>query len=69
MARHSDLPVRMVDRCWGLAKALAEAMALSDAARREMGEHGRKLVEEKYTWDAVARKMINGYEEVLNARA
>ena len=26
-----------------------------------MGERGRKLVEEKYTWDAVVRKMMEGY--------
>lgn len=48
-----------------LAEALAAAMELSNAERREMGSRGRKLVEEKYTWDAVVKIMINGYERVL----
>lgn len=49
-----------------LAKTLIEAMALTDAERHEMGERGRALVEEKYTWDAVVKVMMAGYEEVLN---
>ncbi len=48
-----------------LAKALEAAMSLSDAERREMGERARKLVEEKYTWDAVVKAMVKGYEEAL----
>jgi len=45
-----------------LVKALEAAMALSDVERREMGERGRKLVEKKYTWDAVVKAMVKGYE-------
>ena len=52
-----------------LADALKAAMALDDAQRREMGARGRALVEEKYTWDAVVKAMVKGYEEVLNGRA
>jgi len=52
-----------------LAVALKEAMSLKDAQLREMGARGRALVEEKYTWDAVVRAMMKGYEEVLNGRA
>ena len=48
-----------------LAAAIRELMALSDAERREMGERGRRLVEEKYTWDAVVKKMVEGYEGVI----
>jgi glycosyltransferase involved in cell wall biosynthesis len=51
-----------------LVKALREALSLDNATRREMGKRGRKLVEEKYTWDAVVKKMVAGYEEVLNVR-
>lgn len=51
-----------------LADALKEAMALSDEKRRQMGENGRQLVKEKYTWDAVVKKMIIGYEEIINGR-
>jgi hypothetical protein len=40
-------------------------MSMSDAERGEMGNRGRKLVEEKYTWDAVSSAMIDGYNRVL----
>jgi glycosyltransferase involved in cell wall biosynthesis len=48
-----------------LDDALLKAIHLSDDERREMGLRGRKLVEEKYTWDAVVKKMVEGYERVL----
>lgn len=48
-----------------LATTLAEAMSLSGDERREMGMRGRRLVEEKYTWDAVATKMLKGYDDVI----
>ena len=32
---------------------------------REMGKNARKTVEEKYSWDSVARNVINVYENVL----
>lgn len=47
-----------------LAKALREAMSLSDEERRQMGEVGRQLVEVKYTWSAVAKKMGECYESL-----
>lgn len=47
-----------------LREALERAMALSDVERRAMGERGRKLVEEKYTWDAVVEKMLEGYRKI-----
>lgn len=51
-----------------LTDALTEAMALSPDELQAMGARGRKLVEEKYTWEAVVKKMIEGYREVLNGR-
>jgi glycosyltransferase involved in cell wall biosynthesis len=51
-----------------LAQALNEAMSLSDAERGSMGRAGRKLVERKYTWSAVAREMKQGYEELLSPK-
>ena len=48
-----------------LDEALVSVMAMSDAERGEMGKRGRKLVEEKYTWEAVCGKMVEGYESVL----
>ena len=52
-----------------LVSSLARMMSMSDDERREMGERGRRLVEEKYTWDAVVKSMVKGYEEVLNGRS
>ena len=51
-----------------LVAALREMMSLSDDERRQMGANGRRLVEEKYTWDAVVKEMFKGYEEILDAR-
>ena len=48
-----------------LAETLKEAISLSDQERRAMGARGRALVERKYTWDAVVKKMIEGYEITL----
>ena len=50
-----------------LDEALVSVMAISDAERGEMGKRGRKLVEEKYTWDAVCSAMVSGYECLLKA--
>lgn len=48
-----------------LAKQLRDVMSLDDATRREMGEHGHKLIDENYTWDSVVRSMIVGYEKII----
>lgn len=48
-----------------LVNALKDAMSLTDAERRKMGERGRRLVEEKYTWDAVVMEMVKGYEGLV----
>ena len=52
-----------------LAKALEVAVSLTDGERHAMGACGRKLVEERYTWNAVVKSLVNGYDEVLNARS
>jgi glycosyltransferase involved in cell wall biosynthesis len=49
-----------------LSVALGEMMSLSDDERRQMGANGRRLVEEKYTWDAVVKEMVKGYELVVS---
>ncbi len=51
-----------------LVKALKDATLLSEEERGNMGARGHKLVEEKYTWNAVVNKMVEGYKEVLNGR-
>ena len=49
-----------------LVAALREMMSLSDDERRQMGANGRRLVEEKYTWGAVVKEMVKGYESVVS---
>lgn len=50
-----------------LARVLHEAMAFPDEELREMGKRGRKLIEEKYTWNAVVKEMVKGYERVVSS--
>ena len=52
--------------------AMASAMRrlLSEPDRlRAMGEAGRRLVSERYTWDIVTDRLINLYQKVLAAKA
>ena len=44
-----------------LDEALGSVIAMSDAERGEMGMRGKKLVEEKYTWDAVVGALVAVY--------
>ncbi len=53
------------DSVTALNSTLINAMSLSDAERNEMGKRGRKLVEEKYTWEVVCNAMVNGYKDIL----
>jgi len=48
-----------------LAKALWEAVSLSEDDRRAMGARGRRLVAERYAWPFVAKEMKAVYEWVL----
>lgn len=36
--------------------------------RKEMGRNSRRLILEDYTWDYVAKKMVNHYEDILAQR-
>jgi glycosyltransferase involved in cell wall biosynthesis len=49
-----------------LVKALQSLCALSDAERVQMGENGKRLIQEKYTWPAVAKQMIRAYKRLLH---
>jgi glycosyltransferase involved in cell wall biosynthesis len=40
-----------------LSRTLTEAMTLGDAERRAMGERGRCLIAERYTWQTAAVQM------------
>ncbi|MFE9173982.1 glycogen synthase [Streptomyces kebangsaanensis] len=48
----------------GLARALDSVLADAGAARR-MGDAGRRRAVEEFGWDAVARRTVRLYEEVL----
>ena len=50
-----------------LDAALSASFLLPNSERIKMGQGGRKLVEDKYTWEAVCAAMTQGYKEVLNA--
>ena len=45
---------------------LGELLDLSPDQRRKMGERGRELVANNYSWDIAARKMIMVYRAILN---
>ena len=44
-----------------LVDALREAMAVSDAERVAMGQRGRALVQERFTWKAIAETLHAAY--------
>jgi glycosyltransferase involved in cell wall biosynthesis len=48
-----------------MAQALQEAVSLKEEELRVMGKKGRKLVEKKYSWPAVAARIENAYQWVL----
>jgi glycosyltransferase involved in cell wall biosynthesis len=48
-----------------LVEAIRKATSLTDGERSQMGLRGRQLVEEKYTWESVAKNMKLLYEWVL----
>ena len=48
-----------------LASALQEAIDLPDDARRRMGQNGRQLIADKYTWPRVAEQMKTAYNQSL----
>jgi glycosyltransferase involved in cell wall biosynthesis len=49
-----------------LVEVLQKALCLSEEQRQQMGQNGRKLVEEKYSIEAVAAQMIQLYKWILN---
>ena len=47
-----------------LAEAIIEILEDKNLARK-MGKNGRKLVEEKYTWEKIAANVLNIYERLI----
>lgn len=52
----------------GLAHALQEATSLPKEELRIMGERGRRLIEERYSWQAIGRDMLAAYAWLLSKR-
>jgi glycosyltransferase involved in cell wall biosynthesis len=50
-----------------LAEALRSAVALTDSERGEMGQRGRTLVADYYSWAKIAKDMARAYAWVLGA--
>ena len=55
-----DLPPKDSLKC-----ALSEAMSSAPGELAEMGRRGHRLVEEKYTWSAVVKPLIDGCCRVI----
>ena len=49
----------------GVTNGLLSAMAMSREALAEMGARGKKLVEEKYSWDLIGREALRASEWML----
>jgi glycosyltransferase involved in cell wall biosynthesis len=52
-----------------IAAALLDVAAASSDERRQMGEAGRRLVEDRFTWDKVAARSVGAYENVTRVAA
>ncbi len=48
-----------------LAEALTKAMNLSSEERQAMGQRGRRLIEQNYSWDKIGNEMLSVYEWIL----
>jgi poly(glycerol-phosphate) alpha-glucosyltransferase len=50
----------------GTARGLQQLLGMSDANRKQMGARGRRLLEERYTWDHVAGQMMAVYRWLVD---
>ena len=48
-----------------LADALSRMVLLPDEERSDMGVRGHKLMEDRYSWDGIAKQLKSDYEELL----
>ncbi len=53
------------ESCGNIEGGLRELFEMSDADRAAMGERGRRLVEDRFTWPKIAAQMKEVYEWVL----
>jgi poly(glycerol-phosphate) alpha-glucosyltransferase len=50
-----------------IAAGLKQVIEMSDDDRRAMGNHGRDLVERKFSWPRIGEQMCSVYEWALGA--
>ncbi|MEP7336027.1 MAG: hypothetical protein ABI717_09630 [Actinomycetota bacterium] len=48
-----------------LLTAAVESMLADEPRRQAMGVAGRRLAEDRYAWDAIARRLVEIYESLL----
>lgn len=73
MTPHCNLPegfqaeaaIRVEPEADSIARGLTKLFAMTDAERRAVGERGRRLVEERFSWPKIARQMKDVYEWML----
>jgi len=46
-------------------RGLRQLLSMADRERAAMGANGRAMIESQYTWDAVARRMVELYSWLL----
>lgn len=51
-----------------LTAAIAQMVSIPDSERKTMGQRGRELILQHYTWDIAARKMITVYRAIINGK-
>lgn len=61
----ANAAVKITPDAESIAKGLDALDSMSDAERIAMGQRGRKLVEEKFTWEKVAADILSVYRWVL----
>ena len=49
-----------------VADALVALMSCSDSELADRGRSARRLAQENYTWDKLAKDLHNAYQRILN---
>lgn len=49
----------------GIVQGLLKMMTLSDAEREQMGRHGCEWVRQAFSWESVAKRMVEAYEDAM----
>ena len=69
LAFEAGAALRIDAKASGITPVLTQLMQMSDDQRREMGNRGARLLNDRYTWQAVAAQFEAVYEWLLTDRA